>query len=102
MIQQKEKEKISLELQIRFYEKMIEIYEDINKYAEKITNIKEALNKFSNVEYQLIECQRMINLLDIPLKTRIMFCNSQLKKLYQCLKIRDFSKKQRWSKYDKE
>ena len=100
MVNSNEKERISLELQIRFYEKMMEIYKDINKYADQINKIKDSLNRFSNVEYQLIECQRMINLLDIPIRTRIMFCDSQLKKLYQCLKIREISKKQRWSKYD--
>ena len=95
-----EKERISLELQIRFYEKMIEIYKELSERAEQIEIIKKSLDKFSNVEYQLIECQRMINLLEIPLKTRIMFCESQLKKLYQCLKIREISKQKRFSKYD--
>ena len=86
MVNKTEKEKISLELQIRFYEKMIEIYKEISKHSDTINKIKNSLDKFTNVEYQLIECQRMINLLEIPLKTRIMFCESQLKKLYQCLK----------------
>lgn len=94
------KERISLELQIRFYEKMIEIYKELSKHSEQINVIKKSLDKFNNVEYQLIECQRMINLLEIPVKTRIMFCESQLKKLYQCLKIRELSKQKRWSKYD--
>lgn len=100
MEKQPKKEKISLELQIRFYEKMIEIYKELNKYSDQINVIKKSLDRFENVEYQLIECQRMINLLEIPLKTRIMFCESQLKKLYQCLKIREISKQKRWSKYD--
>ena len=95
-----EKERISLELQIRLYEKMIEIYRELSERAEQIEIIKKSLDKFSNVEYQLIECQRMINLLEITLKTRIMFCESQLKKLYQCLKIREISKQKRFSKYD--
>ena len=100
MVNQPKKEKISLELQIRFYEKMIEIYKELSKHTELINVIKKSLDKFENVEYQLIECQRMINLLEIPVKTRIMFCESQLKKLYQCLKIREISKQKRWSKYD--
>ena len=79
---------------------MIEIYKELSKHTELINVIKKSLDKFENVEYQLIECQRMINLLEIPVKTRIMFCESQLKKLYQCLKIREISKQKRWSKYD--
>jgi len=97
MIETKQKEKISLEMQIRFYEKMLSLYNEIQKYAEQIEKIKKSLDRFTNVEYQIIECQRVINLLDIPIRTRIMFCDTQLKKLYQCIKIRDYSKKQRWS-----